>query len=250
MGSTLMSVVIPLRNRSGTRLENCLRSLRWQQGVPVDEVEIVLSDFGSAPEHREAVQKAAKDVGATVHYTLAPGLWNRSRALNIGIKRAKGQYVFCTDVDMILAPNFFDTLMRTQQEIDGRGFLMCQAHDLPPETEGRSVQIGDLDELKISAKLRPTYGMGGCQCAETSWFHGIRGFDERYTYWGAEDKDLALRAQKDGRDIQWVTSKTFMLHQWHPTAEYDKPWLVRKNRMWLKLTSWIVRKNWLGWGEG
>ncbi len=247
--SPLLSVVISLRNRSGLRLENCLRSLRWQQGIPSDDVEIVLSDFGSTAEHLEGVEKAAKEVEATVYHTPTSGLWNRSRALNIGIKRAKGKYIFCTDVDMVLAPNFLDTLMTTQNELGGRGFLMCQYHDLPPETEGRRVDLSDLDALKSMGKLRPTFGMGGCQCAETSWFHRIRGLDERYTYWGAEDKDLAYRAQNDGREIQWVTSKTFMLHQWHPTAEFDRPWLVKKNRMWFKLTSWIVRKNWFGWGE-
>ncbi|MBK9264074.1 MAG: glycosyltransferase family 2 protein [Polyangiaceae bacterium] len=249
MPSTLLSVVIPIRNRSGVRLENCLRSLRWQEAIPCDRVEIVLSDFGSAPEHREAVQRAARNYDATVHYTPTSDLWNRSRALNIGIKRANGEYTFCTDADMVFSPNFFKTLMDTQVQVGGHGLLMCQCHDLGEETGERVIDSQELEALKKSATLRPTYGMGGCQCAKTQWFHRIRGFDERYTYWGSEDKDLGRRAEIDGRVIKWITESAYMLHQWHPTAQFDKPWLVKKNRMRFKLTSWIVRKNWFGWGE-
>ncbi|MBK9258520.1 MAG: glycosyltransferase [Polyangiaceae bacterium] len=249
MGAPLLSVVIPLRNRSGVRLENCLRSLRWQEGVPGEDVEIVSSDFGSVPEHRDALQEAAKAHGATVYYTPTQGLWNRSRALNIGIKRARGQYTFCTDVDMVLAPTFFKTLLDTQEKLGGRGLLMCQCLDLGKETEGRVVDFADLESWKRSATYRSARGLGGCQCAETQWFHGVRGFDEKYTYWGAEDNDLARRAEKDGRVLEWITERTYMLHQWHPTAEFDRPWLVKKNRWRLKWTGWIVRKNWFGWGE-
>jgi glycosyltransferase involved in cell wall biosynthesis len=249
MNAPLLSVVLPIRNRSGVRLENCLRGLRWQEGLSKDDVEIVISDFGSEPQHRDAVQKAAATFGARIQYTAASGLWNRSRALNIGIKQATGHYTMSTDVDMVLAPTFLRTLVETQEQLGGRGLLLCQSRDLGPETEGKEIQLRDFEEILRSTTMRPTYGMGGCQCADTRWFHHVRGYDERYTYWGAEDKDVVLRAQRDGRIVKWITEQTAMVHQWHPTTKYDKPWLVKKNRMWLRLTSWIVRKNWLGWGE-
>jgi glycosyltransferase involved in cell wall biosynthesis len=42
----LISVVVPVRNRAASRLENCLRPLRWQD-LPQEQVERVVSDFGS-----------------------------------------------------------------------------------------------------------------------------------------------------------------------------------------------------------
>lgn len=249
MSSPLLTVVLPIRNRSGVRLENCLRSLRWQDGMSNDDIEILISDFGSSAEHREAVVSVAKTYNARVQYTSVDGLWNRSRALNIGVKRATGHYTLCTDVDMIMAPTFLRVLMDTQKELNGRGFLLCQSRDLGPETEGKSIPLDEYDAYLKTTTMRPTYGMGGCQCGETSWFHSVRGYDEGYTYWGAEDTDMVGRAERDGRIIQWVTDKTAMIHQWHQTTKYDKPWLVRKNRWRLTLTGWIVRKNRGGWGE-
>jgi glycosyltransferase involved in cell wall biosynthesis len=249
MSAPLLTVVLPIRNRSGVRLENCLRGLRWQEGLSPDDVEILISDFGSAPEHREGVLKAAASYGARVQYTVVDGLWNRSRALNIGVKRANGKFTLCTDVDMVMQSTFLRILMDTQDKLDGRGLLLCQSRDLGPETEGNLITLGDYDSFLQKTTMRPTHGMGGCQCATTEWFHSVRGYDEGYTYWGAEDADLVGRAQRDGRIIQWVTDQTAMVHQWHPTTKYDKPWLVRKNKWRLTLTGWIVRKNWRGWGE-
>jgi hypothetical protein len=249
MSAPLLTVVIPIRNRSGMRLENCLRGLRWQEGLSVDDVEILISDFGSAPEHRDAVLTAATLFGARVHYTSTDVLWNRSRSLNIGIKRANGKFTLCTDVDMVMAPTFLRVLMDRQDKLEGRGLLLCQSRDLGPETEGNLITLPGYDSFLQGTTMRPTHGMGACQCAETHWFHSVRGYDEGYTYWGAEDADLVGRAERDGRMIQWVTEETSMMHQWHPTTKHDKPWLVRKNKWRLTFTGWIVRKNRREWGE-
>ena len=244
-----LTVVLPVRNRGGVRLDNCLKSLRWQQGVPHGSVEILVSDFGSNPEYREEIEKLGQQHGARVHFTPANGMWNRSRALNIGIKRARGRLVLCTDVDMVFAPNFLRSALDVQAEAGERALVLCQCIDLGEQTQGRVIDLPDLPELQQGAVLRPSYGMGGCQCAPASWFRRVRGFDQGYRYWGAEDKDLVLRAKNDGLSIVWMTDRTTMMHQWHPSAQYDRPLLVRTNRLRLRLTSWIIRKNWLGWGE-
>lgn len=249
MSTPLLTVVLPIRNRSGVRLENCLRSLRWQQGLATDDVDIIISDFGSSPEHRDAVVSAAATYGARVQYTSVDGLWNRSRALNIGVKRAKGKFTLCTDVDMVMSPTFLRVLMDEQKKLDGRGFLLCQSRDLDSDTEGKTIGLDEYEMYLKKTTMRPLHGTGGCQCVETAWFHSVHGYDEGYTYWGAEDTDMVRRGQRDGRIVQWVTEKTAMIHQWHPTTKYDKPWLVRKNRWRLTLTGWIVRKNRRGWGE-
>jgi glycosyltransferase involved in cell wall biosynthesis len=245
----LITVVLAVRNRGGVRLRNCLKSLRWQEGVPARQVEILLSDFGSAPPCREDIAQIGQQYGARVHFTPATGIWNKPRALNIAIKRARGKFTMCTDVDMIFAPNFLRSALDVQTETGGRALVLCRCHDLGPETEGRPVELSDLPGLQRTASLRPAYGVGGCQCALTRWFHHVRGYDQGYTGWGAEDMDLVRRAEQAGLSRIWMTDRTGMLHQWHPTAKFDRPLLVRRNRFRLRVTSWIVRKNWFGWGE-
>lgn len=247
MPSPRLTVVLPLRNRAGVRLDNCLRSLRWQEGVAARDVEVLLSDFGSDPSSRDEVAALARAYDARVVFTPERGVWNRSRALNIGLRRAQGALSFCTDVDMVFAKNFLRTILDV--EADARVLALCQCHDLGPETLGRVIEPEELEALRDGATMRPAYGLGGCQATTTAWFHRVRGFDERMTFWGAEDKDLAFRARRDGLALQWMNERTFMLHQWHETLKYERPWLTKKNRWRFKLTSWIVRKNWLGWGR-
>ena len=83
--------MIPIRDRSGQRLENCLRSLRWQRGVERQQVEIVLSDFGSSAEHATSIAALAQAYDAVVTTEETEALWNRSRALNLGIQAASGE---------------------------------------------------------------------------------------------------------------------------------------------------------------
>ena len=90
----LITAIIPIRNRSGDRLENCLRSLRWQEGMARDEVEILISDFGSDDTHRHSVMSLAEAYDARVEFTETTEVWNRSRALNIGLQTARGQIAF------------------------------------------------------------------------------------------------------------------------------------------------------------
>jgi glycosyltransferase involved in cell wall biosynthesis len=249
MFSPRLTVVLPLRNRAGVRLDNCLRSLRWQEGVDRCDVEILISDFGSEPAFRDEVATLARTHEARVVFTPAPGVWNRSRALNIGIRQSRGALTLSTDVDMVFATNFLRTILDVQTEAASRALALCQCYDLGPETLGRVIDREELDALRDGATLRPAYGLGGCQATTTAWFHRARGFDERMTFWGAEDKDLAFRARRDGLALTWLNDRTFMLHQWHETLKHERPWLTKKNRWRFKLTNWIVRKNWLGWGR-
>jgi glycosyltransferase involved in cell wall biosynthesis len=243
----LLTVVLPVRNRGGARLGNCLRSLRWQRGFASGEVEILVSDYGSDPDaHRDVVRQAAEH-GARVCFTDTKGLWNRSRALNAGLESARGRFSLCSDVDMIYEPGFLRAAVDAQLERDGRALVLCQALDLGPETRDACVALSDVPALRATTTTRPTSGLGGCQCAETAWFRRVRGYDEVYRYWGAEDKDLAQRAERDGLALVWITDRTAMLHQWHPTTKYDRPAIVWANRKWLRWTGRIVRKNWLGW---
>ncbi|MCC6217394.1 MAG: glycosyltransferase [Polyangiaceae bacterium] len=247
MSPPAISVVIPVRNRSGTRLENCLASLRWQS-VPADQVEIVLSDFGSDEASRADIAAIAGGVGARVAYTETAEIWNRSRALNLGIQAATGAVVLCTDADMIFAPNFLQTILDVQRSSDRPRMVHCACHDLPEAVPERRWSPDDFESLRAQAEFRDLGGTGACQAAAREFFFRVRGYDEKYLHWGAEDIDMTRRAERAGLEIEWISDRTAMLHQWHRKVHLDKKLQWKLNRWRFRLTGWIVVKNRRGWG--
>ena len=248
MDNPTLTTVIPVRNRSGVRLENCLRSLRWQDVEPATH-EIVLSDFGSDDTHRRSIDRLSSAYGVRVVRTDTEEVWNRSRALNIGVQAGRGAYVFCTDADMIFQPNFVSSLLEVHSGEGCDHMIHCRCHDLP-ESAGEQVwQQQDFEGLRAKGVVRAVMGTGACQSAPTAYFHAVRGYDEKYRYWGAEDVDMTARARRYGLKVVWVSNRTSMLHQWHETMKNDRKLLWRINRWRYRLTKHIVVKNRRGWGS-
>ncbi|MEE2645282.1 MAG: glycosyltransferase [Myxococcota bacterium] len=244
----LISAIIPLRNRSGDRLENCLASLRWQEGVEARSVEIVISDFGSDETHQPSIDALATRYEAKVVRVNEAGLWNRSRALNIGIQGASGALLFCTDVDMIFAPNFIASILAAQEAAEGEAMVLCRCNDLPEEVPLQRWVHQDYPQLEAQSARRDTSGTGACQAAPREFFFQARGYDEKFVYWGAEDVDMTSRAERYGLTLTWLEGTT-MLHQWHPTMKRDRPLRFHINRIRYKLTRHQVVKNRGGWGQ-
>lgn len=243
----VLTAVIPLRNRSGVRLENCLRSLRWQEGVNHDEIEIVISDFGSEEPHRASIQALARQYDARVVEMITDEVWNRSRVLNIGVQAARGRIAFCTDVDMIFAPNFLARILATHRQHRGEVMALCRCTDLPESVPEQLWRREDYESLEASGEVRNTSGTGACQAAPRRFFEEVRGYDEKFLYWGAEDVDMTSRAQRYGLKLVWMEG-TAMLHQWHPTMKRDRPLRFHLNRLRYKLTRHIIVKNRRRWG--
>ncbi len=248
MSNVRLTAVLPVRNRSGQRLENCLRSLRWQD-MPQDQLEILISDFGSTPEHLPSIRKLAKRYNARLVQTHTEEVWNRSKVLNIGVQAALGSIVFCTDVDMIFAPNFLSTALRTYEAHKGQVMVLCRCHDLPEDVPEQLWSKEDYPGLHQRAKLRQTSGTGACQVASKAFFHHARGYDEKFLYWGAEDVDMTFRAGRHGLKLEWMDdAETAMLHQWHATTKNDRRMRFHINRWRYRITRYMVTKNRRGWG--
>lgn len=248
MINTIVSAVIPVRNRSGVRLQNCLRSLRWQDLDP-QKVEIVISDFGSDPHHLASINALAEEHGACVVETRTQAVWTRSKALNIGIQAAGSDVVFCTDADMIFQPNFLSSIVSVFQKNQGQLMALCRCHDLPQDIPEQLWNKEDYSKLMGQSVLRETSGTGACQVARRSFFLYSRGYDEKYVFWGAEDNDMLSRAVCAGLTVHWLNPGTSMLHQWHRTTKHDRKLLRFLNRWRFRLTKRTVLKNKHGWGQ-
>ncbi len=243
-----LSTIVPLYNRSGVRLLNCLRSLRWQQ-LEAGEHEIVISDFSNDPGHRRSIDELAAQMEARVVRTPDPGAWSKSRALNLGIQASRGEYLLCTDVDMIFQENFVPTLLTAHRSGSRESMLHCQCFDLPEELQDHECTGAEYAELRSRASQRTTLATGACQSAPREFFFRVRGYDEQFKHWGYEDLDMTWRAGRAGLEIRWVSDHTSMLHQWHPGLRQARP-LHRWANCWrYRLTRHIVVKNRSGWGQ-
>ena len=106
---------------------------------------------------------------------------------------------------------------------------------------------GDFPSLVNAAEPRRTSGTGACHVASPDFFWHVRGYDEKYLHWGAEDADMVWRARRYGLEMEWMEGPS-MVHQWHSSYKYERPVRLWFNRLRYRWTRWMVVKNFSGWG--
>jgi len=251
-GFPIFSTVIPLRNRWGPRLRNCVKSVVNQTLQPL---EIIIADYGSTEEGHKEIMKDLEDFDCSIYYYPTDEMWNLSRARNLGIRRSnpRCENVALIDADLILEPRVLEVLSQAHASRP-RSYISCFIWMLLPkiwphykefmdncETSGQSradcvakyrkLYPGKLDEGPDDfgfphdfAKLKnlaygESAGRGGLVSAPRDWFFKVRGFDERMKLWGAEDNDLWKRARLDGMDCYRINdlgeTDAEIYHQFH-----------------------------------
>jgi len=240
----MISVIFSFRDRETDRVERCLESLAQQE---YKDFEVIFVDYGSQ-------QEFVKDTKALVErflfceyiYTDTRGFpWNRSAALNIGIRRAKGDYIMTTDVDMIYPVDF---LKQFATHADPNKVFHIYHYLLPPG-------FSDWDNLDKYQNLPSAYlALGACHFIHRDKILHLQGFDEFYCYWGVEDRDLNHREKLIGLSVEMLEDYTYMHHQWHAPANYatagfmpDGFW-ARLESHNLQLQHQAVRNN-ANWGS-
>ncbi len=254
-----LAVVIPIRDRAGRRIQNCLTSLRWQPEGAVGE--IILVSHGSRPEIDSELAELCARFGASllrIGSTADP--WNKPYALNVGIQSAaSARFVMTMDADMILAPGFA-AAVHAQLTREPKSLVLCRSSDLPQSTNLPTDPAALRDALPAArrrATLRGRKGSGGIQAAERAFFMAVRGYDEDMLYWGAMDNDMLHRAEAAGLKPSWIDEETYMLHQWHmrkATALRDVRQQAEARRFWERNHALAaarasqVERNLSGWG--
>ena len=255
-----IAVVIPVRDRNGSRLRNALASLNWQtSGQPM---QVFVVSHGSQQVVDEELKVLCEEANATLLKVGRPDqAWNKSLALNLGIRSTSSDisYVVTMDADMILAPDFFEVVLENLDRT-APALVLCRISDLPADIPVPS----DADELKQSfaqlrgrARLRPRYGSGAMQAVSRTFLFEVHGYDEDLYWWGAMDGDLVNRARLGGLNIVWIDNQTAMLHQWHlrkhnvltdrvAAEQARNAW--RFNHALVRARRGILKRNLKGWG--
>jgi len=201
-----VSFVIGVRDREQERIKRCVNSLK----SPITK-EIIIVDYGS--------KKPVKQIkGTDIIRVNTDNIWNKSHALNIGIKAAKGKYIATIDCDIILTKNFFKEINKLLKKdtfiisLDVRRIDLIGLRGNIPE---RYIKYFSKPWAEINRKIiyQNHNANGGIQLFSKEWIEKVRGYDENLIYWGGIDNDLYERALMDKLII--INLNKTIYHQEH-----------------------------------
>jgi glycosyltransferase involved in cell wall biosynthesis len=245
--TSIFTFVVGYRDRD---LENARRFLDSLTKQTLQGSRLIFVDYGSSTSKAQAArQLVGRYPFAQYIYTDTRGKpWNRSHALNIGIRLVQTEYVITTDIDMLYTPDFLEIVVGN---LDPGRVLHCSPYWL---TQG--FDDWEHPEKHLASLHHEGRGhAGGFQCVQTAILHELRGFDEFYRYWGREDADLNSRLRQSGLEDRWLNELGVpFFHQWHPKANYMTPTFMPAG-VWGRLVMhhWqnmdVLQRNDAAWGH-
>ncbi|MFV8224324.1 glycosyltransferase family 2 protein [Christiangramia aquimixticola] len=177
------------------------------------------------------------------------------KARNYGAKKANNDHLIFLDVDCIPSSTFFEQILT--QAISSKTLIMGTPRYLTRELP-RNYKADDLDKYSIHHPHRPQIsGLQKTSDYMLFWsltfyipknlFIKLEGFDERYTGYGAEDTDFALKL-KHTPGYSFYLSEACVYHQQHPvySPPVNKVDEIIKNAeiFYSKWNRWVM-ENWL-----
>ncbi|GEM_PF-2193823 len=204
MENKSIDFVLAVRNRENERIQRCINSFKEIAN------KIFVVDYNSDKPIKlkdcEIIRKEGKEYK----------IWNKSYALNCGIKKSEADYICTIDCDMILTK---DILNAIEKEINENTVIF--------NTNVCRIELKDISEdyEKMIKKSKPWFeenprnniyssANGGIQVFPRKWINLIGGYDEGIgLYWGAMDNRLFEQAKMDGMTI--IDLNIPMFHQEH-----------------------------------
>ena len=203
----IISIIYAFRDRDEKRVELSLQSLERQTN---QNFEVVFVDYGSRDQFALPVKNVIEKLSFAKYYYIAHEglLWNKSKALNFGLRVAKGEYVFIADVDIIFhsnSTNLFESLIGSNTAI------LFSLSYLSHEESNKTNKGVFFEDLVVSH----TGNVNGMVLAPKKAIENVHGLDEFFHFYGSEDVDLFERLKQSGLEI--INCKElYFKHLWHP----------------------------------
>ena len=248
----MISIIYPYRNRDLQRLKNSLDSLQSQISTAF---EVFFIDYGSESGIAKTVEKLVSGY-EFADYKFHPTRdqpWNKSRALNSVIKDLTTDFCFVADVDMIFSPEFVGKTSELKN-IQKAYYFQTGFLDAKETFKARK-----FDQYRNYRKSNDE--VTGLTLFPVKALQELRGFDEFYHFWGAEDTDMHVRLKNAGYEVEFYDKKILMLHQWHESYQSSErsdlsgnlqlSGIIQLNHQHLKFTQLnkVTKVNFESWGK-
>ncbi len=211
---SLVSVIIPTRDKAGL-LQRCLSSLRSHTQYPAYEIIVV----DSAPE--EPLPDALRPIVTALAPYEGDG-FNFSRAVNLGARRARGDYLLLLNDDTeAIADGWLEALLEQAQRPDvGAVGARLFGRDGEPQHEGIVLGIWGLPGANVPFRhwslgecLRDCAAVtAACMLTRRDVFDQLGGFDEGLKL-GWNDVDYCLRARQAGYAVVYTPFAVLRHHE-------------------------------------
>lgn len=212
-------------------------------------------DYGSEPEMAIAAKNLCRKYEFVSYENRNTRFqpWNKSRALNSVIKKLTSGFCFVADIDILFHPRFVEKALRLE---DLKKAVYFQVGFL------RSGEIEKSSDFFVYSKFRKSSAVAtGLSMFPVKELQKLRGFDEFYHFWGAEDTDIHVRLRNSGVEVEFYEAEILLLHQWHAsyrseerkhlTRELQVSGIVQLNHQHLKAAEEkkLQAVNPVSWGE-
>ncbi|WBL23191.1 glycosyltransferase family 2 protein [Zunongwangia sp. HRR-M8] len=202
----MLSLVLTYRDRDLKIVKRCLESLKVQKD---QDFKIFLMNYGSSENYTAELEKLLK-LYDFIEYIFVPTygqLWNKSRAINIALKRCDTLLLCVADIDLLFHPHFVEKSKQLHKEI---GIVYFKTGFLDKETTQKNLNFN-----KASISFSSNKEVTGITVYKTEILKKINGYDEFYHGWGAEDTDVHLRLKNAGYSVHFYDREILVKHQWH-----------------------------------
>jgi glycosyltransferase involved in cell wall biosynthesis len=202
----MISIIYAYRNREVSRIKASLDSLQIQN-LPF--FKVIFVDYGSEENLASEIQNVVESYSfASYYYIHAKSLlWNKSKALNYGIKMANTPYVFVADVDLIFSPKTIDLFQSIAKPNAVYLFKLGYLDQKGSEQIKRSYHFDSLAPKHFGT-------VNGMILSTKEAFEKVHGYDTFFHFYGSEDVDLYQRMANFGYEIN-NREEPFFYHNWH-----------------------------------
>jgi len=141
-GKSDVTVLYTIRNRNPLRVLLSINSLRYNSSI---KFSALIVDYGSNDIYRKKLVEICKENKMDLICVNSEGLpWNKSIALNIGLKNIKTKYTVQTDIDMV----FTDDILKTCLDLySSKTKIHCRPLWLNKKGDIKKAIIGDFGQV-------------------------------------------------------------------------------------------------------